>query len=154
MKDREKFPFTKASFDEYILNIDISELCNLEPQKIFPDNWKELLNIKVCEMNPDLIITYGDTNTTVAGALTAKENNISSIHIESGLRSYISNQVEEKNRIFVDSISDYLFCPTLSSVKNLEKENLHSKSFFTGDIMLDIFLETKNLKHILFFAII
>ena len=60
------------------------------------------------------------------------------------MRSYIPNQVEEKNRIFVDSISDYLFCPTLSSVKNLEKENLHSKSFFTGDIMLDIFLETKN----------
>ena len=108
------------------------------------DAIKELLNKKVSEMNPDLIITYGDTNSTVAGALTAKENNISSIHVESGLRSYIHNQIEEKNRIFVDSISDYLFCPTLSSVKNLEKENLYSKSIFTGDIMLDIFLKTKN----------
>ena len=57
------------------------------------------LNKKVSEMNPDLIITYGDTNTTVAGALTAKENNISSIHVESGLRSYIPNQVEEKNQL-------------------------------------------------------
>ena len=73
------------------------------------DAIKELFDAKVCEMNPDLIIIYGDTNTTVAGALTAKENEITSIHVESGLRSYIPNQVEEKNRIFVDSISDYLF---------------------------------------------
>lgn len=105
---------------------------------------KELLNIKVHKINPDLIIIYGDTNTTVAGALTAKENNITSIHVEAGLRSYLHNQVEEKNRIFVDSISDYLFCPTFSSLKNLVKENLHHKAVFTGDIMLDIFLRTKN----------
>ncbi len=132
-------------YDDF--KISKEKITFLENNKNFSndiDAIKELLNIKVCEMNPDLIIIYGDTNTTVAGALTAKENDITSIHVESGLRSYIPNQVEEKNRIFVDSISDYLFCPTLSSVKNLEKENLHSKSFFTGDIMLDIFLETKN----------
>jgi UDP-GlcNAc3NAcA epimerase len=90
--------------------------------------------------NPDFVLVYGDTNSTLAGAITAKKRHIKLIHVEAGLRSFNMNMPEEINRILTDRISDYLFCPTPQSQKNLIKEgfaNFNCKVEVVGDVMED-----------------
>jgi len=89
---------------------------------------------------PDVIVIYGDTNSTIAGALAAKKLNIKVVHIEAGLRSYNMQMPEEINRILTDRISDLLLCPTETAIKNLKKEgfdNIDTKIVQCGDIMKD-----------------
>lgn len=92
--------------------------------------------------DPDLVLVYGDTNTTLAAAITAKKLNLKLAHIEAGLRSFRSGMSEEINRIVTDRISDYLFCPSQISKDNLAREGISDGVFLCGDIMLDIFLKT------------
>lgn len=89
---------------------------------------------------PDAIVIYGDTNSTIAGALAAKKLNIKVIHIEAGLRSFNMQMPEEINRILTDRISDLLLCPTDTAIQNLKNEgfeNMDAKVVKCGDIMKD-----------------
>jgi len=89
---------------------------------------------------PDAIVIYGDTNSTIAGALAAKKLDIKVAHIEAGLRSYNMQMPEEINRILTDRISDLLLCPTDTAIKNLKNEgfdNIDTKVVKCGDIMKD-----------------
>lgn len=97
------------------------------------------------EVDPDVVLLYGDTNSTLAGALVASKLQYKILHIESGLRSYRMDIPEESNRIITDCISDILFCPTKTAVENLKKEGRKDGVHLTGDVSYDGFLFYKEI---------
>lgn len=102
----------------------------------------ELEKIMMKEM-PDIVLLYGDTNSTLAGAITASKLKIKIGHIEAGLRQEPRDMPEEINRVLTDRISTYLFAPSNLGIENLKKEGMIKGVYFTGDAMYDIYLKMK-----------
>jgi UDP-GlcNAc3NAcA epimerase len=119
---------------------------------------EEIEKVLILE-KPDYVLVYGDTNSTIAGALAAKKLHIKVIHIEAGLRSFNMAMPEEINRIVTDRISDILFCPTEKAAQNLIQEGFDSfccKYYCVGDVMYDAVLhflpiakEKSNIKNLI-----
>ncbi|MCG3717592.1 UDP-N-acetylglucosamine 2-epimerase (non-hydrolyzing) [Aliarcobacter butzleri] len=102
----------------------------------------------VFKEKPDWILVYGDTNSTLAGAIVASKLHIKLAHIEAGLRSFNMKMPEEVNRILTDRVSNILFCPTDTAIQNLKNEgfqNLNCKIVKSGDVMQDGAMFYKNL---------
>ncbi|MDP1544938.1 MAG: UDP-N-acetylglucosamine 2-epimerase (non-hydrolyzing) [Anaerolineales bacterium] len=97
------------------------------------------------EVKPNCVLVYGDTNSTLAGALSAAKAGIPLAHVEAGLRSYNRAMPEEINRVLTDHVSTFLFCPTDVSVANLEKEGISSGVHRVGDVMYDALLHNMEL---------
>ncbi len=96
------------------------------------------LERQLIKSRPDMILVYGDTNSALAGALTAAKLRIPVGHIEAGLRSYNLDMPEEINRLLTDHISTLLFCPTVQSIKNLQREGIINRVVHSGDLMYEL----------------
>ena len=161
---KEEIIHTGQHFDENMSEIFFEELkikkpsfqLNINKGTHGANTGKMLEEIEkiLLEKKPDGVIVYGDTNSTLAGALAASKLNIPIFHIEAGLRSFNRNQPEEQNRVLTDHLSDLCFAPTNHAMKNLLDESILNKRIIrTGDIMADtarIFKKKANERNYLF----
>ena len=138
--------FDDLSINEPKYNLNIKSLSHgAMTGKMIEEIEKILINEE-----PDWVLVYGDTNSTLAGALAAKKLNIKIAHVEAGLRSFNNLMPEETNRILTDRMSDLLLCPTKIAVENLKSESFNSfnekKISIVGDVMQDSAIYFSNLK--------
>ena len=98
----------------------------------------------ISEINPDWVLVYGDTNSTLAATLSAVKMHIKVVHLEAGLRSFNREMPEEHNRVLTDHASDLLLAPTEIAMQHLQKEGLISRAILIGDVMTDICLLTRD----------
>ena len=89
---------------------------------------------------PDMVVVFGDTNSTAAAAITAAKNNIPLAHVEAGLREWNKQIPEEINKMLTDSVTDLYFCPTTTGVKNLQKQGITEGVYLVGDIGIDLII--------------
>ncbi len=147
---QEVIVHTGQHFDDNMSEIFFRELgippaaYNLEVNKVghgaMTGKMMERLEPVLQRENPDLVLVYGDTNSTLAGALVGRKMGIPVAHVEAGLRSGNMEMPEEINRIVTDRISNILFCPTEQAIKNLESEGFGAfdiRIVQSGDIMKD-----------------
>lgn len=132
------FKEMKISRPKY--NLEINSLPYAHMIGKMTDSVLEIINKEY----PEAILVYGDTNSTLSGAIAGLRSKTPVIHIESGLRSFNRKMPEEINRILTDHISDLLFCPNENAKKNLNNEGIKNGIQITGDIMYDAFLFFKK----------
>jgi UDP-N-acetylglucosamine 2-epimerase len=99
-----------------------------------------LLEPVLAERRPDLVLVYGDTNSTLAGALAAAQAGVPLGHVEAGMRSFDRTMPEELNRVLADHASDLLLCSTQTAMGNLEREAAAGEAHLVGDVMADVSL--------------
>ena len=145
---------TGQHFDKKMSNIFFDELAIPKPKyhlNINQMNHGEMTGRMLSEIErilvveePDGVLVYGDTNSTLAGSLTAAKLHIPVFHVEAGLRSYNRAMPEEINRVLTDHLSSLLFCPTENAVNILGKEGIQKGVENCGDVMYDAFLKFKQ----------
>ncbi|MGH9912269.1 MAG: UDP-N-acetyl glucosamine 2-epimerase [Nitrososphaeraceae archaeon] len=104
----------------------------------FGNNYKKTTKKIGISSKPNLVLVYGDTNSTFAGALAASVNQIPVAHVEAGLRSFDRRMPEERNRILTDHLSSILFAPTKTGMRNLKREHAVGKVVNSGDISVEV----------------
>lgn len=147
---KEIIVHTGQHFDANMSDIFFDEMCIPKPDYNLNINglghgamtgqMLEHIEAVLMKEKPEWVLVYGDTNSTIAGALAAKKLHIKVAHVEAGLRSFNMNMPEEINRILTDRISDVLFCPTDTAVRNLKMEgydNINCRIVRNGDVMQD-----------------
>ena len=97
------------------------------------------------ELEPSLVLVYGDTNSTLAGALAASQAGIAVGHVEAGMRSFDRSMPEELNRVLTDHTSDLLLCSTETAMRNLEREGVRGEAELVGDVMADVSLAFRDI---------
>ena len=105
----------------------------------------EALGPVLGELRPDLALVYGDTNSTLAGALAAAQGTVPVGHVEAGMRSFDREMPEELNRVLTDHASDLLLCSTETALANLEREGLRDRAHLVGDVMADVSLAFRDI---------
>jgi UDP-GlcNAc3NAcA epimerase len=97
------------------------------------------------ELGPALVLVYGDTNSTLAGALAASQVGIPTGHVEAGMRSFDRSMPEELNRVLTDHASELLLCSTETAMRNLEREGVRGEPHLVGDVMADVSLAFRDI---------
>ena len=97
------------------------------------------------ELEPSMVLVYGDTNSTLAGAIAARQAGIPAGHVEAGMRSFDREMPEELNRVLTDHASDVLLCSTETAVRNLEREGVAGEVHLVGDVMADVSLAFRDI---------
>ena len=145
--------FTEMDIPQPDYNLHIGSGSHGKMTGLMLEKIEELL----LELKPDAVLVYGDTNSTLAGALAASKLHIPVAHVEAGLRSYMMVMPEEQNRRLTDHLATWLFCPTDTAIENLKKEGIVSTDGVsspdnkvvckTGDIMYDasLYYRQKNI---------
>lgn len=143
----ETLVHTGQHFDELMSNVFFEELgltkpaYNLEINRLghgaMTGRMLEKLEEVMLAEHPAMVLVYGDTNSTLAGALAASKLHIPVAHVEAGLRSFNPRMPEEINRVVADRLSVLLFCPTATAVKNLAAEGISKGVHLVGDVMFD-----------------
>lgn len=139
----EKILHTGQHYDHNMSQIFFDDLSiprpvwQLDCCSMAPEPMAEKILQAIGDESFDCVILYGDTNSTLAGALAAEKRGFPIAHIEAGLRSFNDIMPEEHNRIETDKRSSWLFCPTQTAVKNLREEKNRQKIFLVGDVMYD-----------------
>ncbi len=150
----EKIVHTGQHFDDNMSKVFFDELGIPQPNYHFAisggnhgamtGKMLEAVESVLLKEKPDWLLVYGDTNSTLAGALAAAKLHIPVSHVEAGLRSFNMRMPEEINRILSDRVSTLLFCPTQTAVDNLAKEGLSQGVHNVGDVMYDVALYYKD----------
>lgn len=141
---------TGQHYDQNMSNVFFDELGMQKPDFMLEigsgshglQTGKMMIEIEQIVLNetPDAIVVYGDTNSTLAGALVASKLHIPLVHIEAGLRSFNKKMPEEVNRVLTDHISDLMLVPSDIATNNLEKEGITNQVHIVGDVMKDLAL--------------
>ena len=121
-------------FNELDSKADLDLRCNTSDVEILRQKITDLISA----LRPSIMVVYGDTNSSLAGALTARDTKTRLVHIEAGLRSFDMRMPEERNRIEIDQLSDYLFCPSTLSREYLHFEGIENNVFVTGNLIVDV----------------
>lgn len=137
------YEMSQNFFDEFSLpkpnyNLEVGSADAEEQIKLIRARCQDVIKRE----KPDIVLVYGDTNSTIGGAQSANGLRIPVAHIEAGVRCFSELSPEESNRIIVDNISNLLLAPTKVAVENLKKEGITKNVFLVGDVMYDIFLRT------------